>query len=125
MEHRTVRRGTATKVVTLHHALEALAAADADHVDALAVGEDTVDEHLIAGFRRFSALRNLDLATHASRRHASLLVMAGKRLAHARRTALDETELHRLVAVVVRRLRLHHDARPGLNDRARYGGAVR
>ena len=40
MEHRAVRRRAAGEVVALHDALEALAAAGADDVDALAVGED-------------------------------------------------------------------------------------
>jgi hypothetical protein len=39
MEHRPVGRGAAAEVVALHDALKALAAAHADHVDAIAAVE--------------------------------------------------------------------------------------
>ena len=81
MEHRSVRRRAAAEVVALHDALEALAAADADHVDAIAVVEDAVDEHLVAGLERVAARRELHLAAHARRRHAGLLVVPAERLA--------------------------------------------
>src|SRR5262245_21695800 len=106
MEHRPVRRRAAAEVVALDDALKALAAADADHVDAIAVREHAVDEHLIARLERLAAGLQLDLAPHAGRRHAGLLVVAVERLAHARGTLLDETELDRLVALGRRRLRL-------------------
>src|SRR5712691_7957373 len=54
MKHRAVGRGAAGKVVPLDDTLEALAAADADDVHALAVVEDRA-EHLIPGLRRIAA----------------------------------------------------------------------
>ncbi len=51
VEHRAVRRRAAGEVVALDDALESLAAAGADDVHAVAVGEDR-DEHLVARLER-------------------------------------------------------------------------
>src|SRR5262245_24605894 len=100
--------------MALDDALEAVTLARADHIDALALVEDR-DEDLVAGLRRLGALRHLDLALHARRRHVGLLVMADARLVGATRGILfDQPELHRIVAVGLSRLRLHHDAGAGL-----------
>src|SRR5687767_193950 len=106
--------------MALDHALEAVALAGADDVDALALVEDR-DQHLVAGLRRFGALRDAHLALHARRRHIGLLVVAGRRLGGAaRRILLDEAQLHGFVTVDLRRLRLHHDAR----SRLQHGGGL-
>src|SRR6185295_4644832 len=79
VEHRAVRRRAAAEVVALHDTLEALAAADADDVDALAVLEHAADEHLIAGLEGIAPGDGLDLAAHPRRRHvAGLLVVPGQ-----------------------------------------------
>src|ERR1051326_5472100 len=49
MEHRAVRRSAAAEVMPLDDALEAMAAADSDHVDALAVLEHAADQDLVGG----------------------------------------------------------------------------
>ena len=66
----------------------------------------------------------MHLAADARRRHVRLLEMALCRLVRFGRRVLDQTELDRLVAVGLRRLRLHDDARPGLDDRRRHHAAV-
>jgi len=124
VEHRSVSGRATPEVVALHDALEALAAADADHVDAVAVGEDTGDEHLVAGLQRIGPLRELHFAAHAGRRHAGLLVVATERLADTRRLLFHQPELHRFVAVGRGGLRLHDHARPGLDHGGRRHGAV-
>ena len=86
VEHRAVGRRAAAEVMALHDALEALAAADADHVDAVAVGEDAGHEHLVAGLQRLGALGQLHFAADARRRHAGLLVVP-RRAACARAPA--------------------------------------
>src|SRR5712671_417459 len=55
MEHRAVRRRAAGEMMALDDALKAFAAAVADDIHALAVGEDR-DEHLIARFRSLVSL---------------------------------------------------------------------
>src|SRR5918993_2877654 len=113
VEHRAVAHAAAAEVMPLDDALEALAAAGADHVDALAVSEHRhVDG--VARLRRLTAGLDLQLAAHARRGHASLLEVPCGRLVLFRRLRLDETELHRFVAVVVDRLHLRDDARAGL-----------
>src|SRR4029079_8349141 len=119
-------RRAAAEVVALHDALEALAAADADDVDALAVLEHAADEHLIAGLEGIAPGDGLDLAAHPRRRHvAGLLVVPGQRLVDLRRLLLDARQPHRLVAVAPRVLRLQHHARPRLDDGRGRDGAVR
>ena len=99
MEHRTVSAGAAGEVVTLHHALKAMALARANHVNPFALVEDR-DQHLVAGLRRFGALGDLDLALHARRRHIGLLVLPGQRLVGvADGIALHQPDLHGVVAV--------------------------
>jgi hypothetical protein len=48
-----------------------------------------------------------------------------ERLAHLRRLAVDETDLHRFVAVGRRGFALHDHTRARLDDRRRNNGAVR
>src|SRR5262245_20871728 len=106
--------------MALDDALKTVTLARADHVHAIALIEDG-DEHLITRLRRFGTLRNLHLALHARRRHVGLLVMTHCRLGGAaRRTRLDEANLHGLVAVGLRRLRLHDDAGTRLEDGRRF-----
>src|SRR5581483_4440032 len=108
----------------IYDALEALAAARADDVDALAVREDR-HEHLIARLRRLAAGRELHLAADARRRHVRLLEMPLRRLVRLRGRLFDEAELHRFVAVALRRLRLDDDARARLDHRRGMHGAIR
>ena len=122
MEHRPVGRRAAGEVVALHDALKSLAAARADDVDALAVLEHR-DQNLIADLR-IAVLRQRHLAPHARRRHVGFLVVARERLAHLRRLAVDQPDLHRLVAVGRRGLALHDHARTRLDDRRRNDRAV-
>src|SRR5204863_2111666 len=129
VEHRAVGRRAAGEVVALHDALEPLAAADADDVDAIAVLEHAGDQDLVAGLERrvvAGALGELDFAADAGRRHvAGLLVVAAERLVDLGGLLFDEAELHGLVAVGLRGLGLQHDARAGLDEGRRRDGAVR
>src|SRR5688572_10165621 len=120
-----MRGRAAAEVVAPHDALESLAAADPDHVHAIPVVENGIHENLVAGLWRLGSLHELQLAPHAGRRHAGLLGMTRKGLAHPRRPLLDEADLHGLVAVDGDRLRLDDDARTGFDDGARRDRAVR
>src|SRR5258707_3330815 len=126
VEHRPVRRGAAGEVVALHDALEPLAAAHADDVDAVAVMEHAADEDLVAGLQRGFIARtggDLDLTAHPRRRHvARLLVVPAERLVDPGRLLFDEPELDGLVAVALRGLRLQHHARARLDDGRRRDG---
>src|SRR5205809_4915841 len=124
MKHRAVGRRAAGKVMPLDDALKTLAAAGADDVHALAVVEDRA-EHLIPCLRLIAAGHELHLAAHARRRHVRLLEMPRGRLVRLQRRLLDQAELHRLIAVVLRGLRLDDDARARLDDRGRMHGPVR
>src|SRR5579864_173235 len=99
-----------------HDALKPLAAPGADDVDTLAVREDR-SEHVLTDLRRLGAVNHPDLAPHTRRGHVRLLEMPGRRLIGLGRRLLDEAELHRFVAVALRGLRLHDNARPRLDDR--------
>src|SRR4051812_41761572 len=105
MEHRAVRRGAATEMVAPDHALESLAASGADDVHAIAVAEHRRHQDLIARVDGVAVCRDSDLAPDSGGRHASFLVVTRERLAGLRGTLLDETELHRFVAVALRVLR--------------------
>src|SRR5438874_4716041 len=126
MEHRSVRGGPSTKVVALHDALKALAAADADDVDPLAVLEDTANEDLIARLERIAAARSeLYFAPQAGRWNvARLLVVAADRLVHLRGPLFDEPELHGFIAVALRVFRLEHHARARLDDGRGRDGSI-
>src|SRR6188474_3223151 len=101
--------------MALDDALEALAAARPDHIDAFAVGKDRhVDD--VARLGGIAAGLHLHLAANARRRHAGLLEVARARFVLFRRLRFDEAQLHRLVSVVLRRLHLCDDARTGLED---------
>src|SRR6185295_5591219 len=91
---------------------------------ALAVLEDR-DEHLIARLARFLAGGDLHFAAEARRRHVGLLEVARRRLVALRRVVFDQAQLHGLVAVRLRVLRLDDDAGAGLDHRRRMDGAVR
>src|SRR5262249_59940649 len=71
------------------------------------------------------ALRHAHFTTHARRRHVGVLEVAHGRLVRLRRRLLDEPELNRLVTVGLHRLRLHDDARAGLDHGGGMHGAVR
>src|SRR4029077_20299052 len=101
VENRAVRRRAAGEVAPLDDALEPLAAAGADDVDTLTVGEDR-RQHVFADLRSFGALRHARFAADARRRHVGLLEVAVRRFVRLRRRLLDEAELNRLVAVGLR-----------------------
>ena len=123
MEHRSVRRASASEVVPLDDALEALAAAGANDVDAFAVGEDR-HVHLIARLHRIASGRLLHLAHDARGRHTGLLEVSLRGLVLFRRPSFDEPDLHGLVAVALRRLHLRDDTRASLEHGRRMHGAV-
>ena len=121
-----MRRGAAGEVVPLDHALEPLAAAGADDIHTLAVGEDRCQD-LITDFRSdiiSRAGRNLDFAAHAGRRDVRLLEVADSRPVDLGRGLFHQAELHRRVAIGLRRLRLDDDAGTGLDDGGRVDRAV-
>src|SRR5688572_8641380 len=122
MEHRAVRRRAAGKVMALDDPLEPLASARADDVDTLAVLEHG-DQNLIADFR-IAVLRKLYLAKHARRRHIGFLIVACEWLSRLRGRAVDEPNLHGLIAVGRGRLALHDHTRSRLDDRRRNDRAV-
>src|SRR5436190_8827914 len=99
MEHRAVCGGATAEMVPSHDTLESLTAADADHVDAIAVVEHAGHQHLIAGFQRFGPARERHFAAHACRRDTSLLVMTRERLPNSRRFLFDQPELNGFVPI--------------------------
>src|SRR6185503_19433744 len=84
VEHRSVRGAAAGEVMTLDHALEALAAAGADDVHALPVGEDA-DVDLVAQLRRLAARFHAHFTPHARGSGTGLLEVAGRGLVFLRR----------------------------------------
>ena len=104
-------------------ALETFAAAVADDVHALA-GRKNRGEHLLAQLRCVSARYEADLAPDSRRRHVGLFVMTRQRLADFGRCLFDEPQLNRLVSVGLLGLRLHDNARAGLDHGGRVDGAV-
>src|SRR5579864_5900428 len=123
VEHRPVRRIAAGEVMALHDALEPAPATRPDDVDAVTRVED-VDEDLIAGLHHLAAGLEAHFAPDPRRRHAGLLEVARGGLVALRRGLVDQAQLHGLVAVGLDGLRLDNHARPGLDDRGRYDGAV-
>src|SRR6185312_1028269 len=119
MKHRAVRRRAAGEMVPSDDALKAFAAAGADDVDALAVGEDR-DEDLIARLGGLvSSTGDLHFATDAGRGDVRLLEMTDRRLVRLRRGLFHEGELHGGIAVGLRGLRLDDDTRARLDDGGR------
>src|SRR6185312_10591220 len=78
----------------------------------------------IAGLGAVAAGGELHLAADAGRRDVGLLEVSLRRLVALRRVVLDEPDLHGLVAVGLRVLRLDDDARAGLDHRRRVDGPV-
>ena len=113
-----MRLVAAAEVVPLDHALEAMSLAGADHVDALALVEDR-HQDLRAGRRRLRSLGDPHFPAHPCRRNVGLLEMAGSRLVRLV-LAVDEPDLHGLVAVGLGRLALDHHARTGLEHGRRF-----
>ena len=125
VKHRPVGRCAAGEVMPLDHAWKPLAAAGADDVGALAVGEDR-RQHLIADLGLVGARRqrhfSLGLRVDALMAFADV---SGGRLVRLRRGLLDEAELHRFVAVRLRALGLDDDTRTSLDHGGRMNRAVR
>src|SRR4051812_3075791 len=124
MEHRAVCGGPTAEMVASHDTLESLPAADADHVDTIAVGEHTGHQHLIARFQRFGPAGELHFPAHARRRYSSLLVMTRNRLPNSRRFLFDQSELNGFVAIGCPGFRLHDHAWTRLDHRRGRHGAV-
>src|SRR5688500_1042483 len=109
-------------MVTLHHALEALAAAGPDDVHALAIGENR-DVHVVARLRRLGTGLDAYLAADPRGRHAGLLEVAGGRLVLLG-GPVHQAELYGLVAVALDGLDLGDHAWARLDHRRRLHGAV-
>src|SRR4051812_2383603 len=121
MKHRAVRGPAAGEVMTLHHALEALALRLTDDVDGVARLED-VHLHAVADVG-VALVRELDQRPH--RRDACLLEMAARRAGDpAVGDLLHEADLDGVIAILLGRLLLYHEARTGLDDRDRDQRAV-
>src|SRR5450631_3329335 len=108
-------------------AAEMMAADDAGKALALRHPDDVhvvldlerVAEDLVAGLQRVARIE-ADFGERPHRRDPRLFEAAlGGAVGPAVRARFDEADLDRLVAVLVRGLRLHDEARPGLQDRAR------
>src|SRR3954469_24191519 len=121
MEHRAVRGAASGEVMTLHHALEAFALRLPDDVDRVARLED-VDLHAVSDVR-VAVVAKLDERPH--RRDACFLEVCGRRAGDAAvGDLLHEADLDGVIAILLGCLFLYHEARSGLDDRARDQRAV-
>ena len=110
-----MRGGTAVHAETLHHALEALAFRDADHVDDLAFLEDRIARDHVARLHVGGSLE-AHFTEVGVRLDAGLLEMAERGLRQALLLLFAEGELHRVVTVLVGGLHLHDRAGTRLDD---------
>jgi hypothetical protein len=119
----TVRAAEPGEPVPLHHAAEALALRDPDHVDPITRGEDLGRHLLTGGVVRRVVGSELDQVSH--RLGAGLVEVALAGAVDVAGSHLPVRELDGVVAVRVARANLRDDARPGLQhrdrDRARLG----
>ena len=123
MKHRSVRCAPASEMMPLNKPSEAPAFAGSDDVDQF-VRIENIDHHLVAGIRRFVALNGY-FTNETRRRGIRLFEMAGHWFVHALRfDELDKPELHRVISIVLSRLLLNNDARPGLNHGYRHNRSV-
>src|SRR5262245_4405201 len=114
MEHRAVRRGTASEMMPPDDTLKSLATADANYIDAVTICEHR-HEHLIARLRIAIGARQPHFPAHACGWNVGLLIMTTDGLVHFCRLLVDKPELDRFVSVGRRRFALHHDTRSGLD----------
>ena len=120
MEVGTVVAGTTGEPVPLDDALEALALADAGHLDLVAGGEDLDGDGLADGQLVLAA----DLDEVALGSHAGLLEVSEQGLVEPLGLDVAEGDLGGGVAVGLHGLLLGDQAGPGLDDRAADDGAV-
>ena len=123
-----MRALAAAEVMALDHAGEAAALADPDHVH-LVLGLELIDQHLVARLQIARAwvagLAETKLPDELRARHSGLLQVPCRGLVNPRRLdELEQTELHRVIAVGGRRLPLDHHARPRFEQSDRHDLAI-
>src|ERR1700752_2143857 len=117
--HAAVGRVAAAEMMPPHDPRKSAALADADHIDLL-TGLELVDQHFVARFEIVVARPQPELPHELRALDAGLFQMPRHRLINSCRLhELEQSELHRIVAVRSGRLALHHHARPGLQQRDR------
>src|SRR6516165_9602565 len=123
MEHRTVSRPTAAKMMPLDQPCKATALAGCDDMNQFVRVED-VDHDLVTRIRRFLSGHG-NFAGEFGRRDIGFLEMARHRLIHALGfDEFDETKLNGIVAVFLFRLFLNNNTWSSLDDSDRHDGSV-
>src|SRR5262249_11228590 len=115
---RTVCGVTASVVPAFHAAGKTLTLADATDVHQL-TGLEILNQHAVPDLRLVLRFLDPNFLQDLHRGHIGLLEMAGQGPVHALRLAdLDHAHLRGVIAILLFRAALHHDAGPGLQSRA-------